>query len=225
VTQLPELPIKLAHTSLDDYETCPKRFYHKHLARDVYDKKSGAQLGGSKAHGAIRKRLKLREPLPQEFAQYEEACAEVESMAGIRLIEEALAVDHHGRVIDYKSPAAALRGILDCVILDSPNAFILDWKTNKRPWEDARELKTHAVLLRARYPDLMSIKGAYFWLVPNKLGVVHDSVDLTHRTWTDLCATGESIARRIRNNDWPPDKNPLCRFCPCTTCPNWEPSP
>lgn len=224
MNQLPELPIQLSHTSLNDYDVCPKRFYHKFLAKDVYDKKSGAQLGGTKAHGAIRKRLKLREPLPSEFAQYEPAMAQIEAMPGIRLIEENLAIDASGRACDYKDPKAALRGILDCVILHSPTAFILDWKSGKR-WEDAAELKLHALLLRARYPDLTSIKGAFFWLRDNQLGAVHDSVDLTHRTWTELCATAESIARRIRNGDWPPDKGPLCKWCPVKSCPNWEPSP
>jgi len=210
---LPSLPIPLSYTSLNDYEVCPKRFYHKHLAKDIPpENKSYAQLGGTAVHEALKKRLKIREPLPEEFKQYEGPCVAIESHDSIKHLELKLGVDASGQAVDFFGPRVRLRGALDVAMLSSPVALILDWKTGK-PWEAPFELQVQGLLLKAKYPDLKLLTGAYVWLKEGgRVGPLY-KLD-AQKAWGDVCDRAASIAHRIKTNDWPADDGPLCAYCP-----------
>ena len=213
MTQLQTLPVVLSHTSLNDYRTCPKRFFHKHIAKDAKEVKSFQQNTGISVHDALRKRIKLREPLPEEFKDYETVCAEVESIPGVKYVELKLGVSKSGHACDFFADEVHFRGALDLAISDAGKVFILDWKTGK-PWEDPLELCLQAMLLRARYPDMTAIVGAFYWLREKRMGPVHPRVDDTATTWNDLCQWSDQILCRVKGGDWPADDGPLCGFCP-----------
>lgn len=212
-----KLPI-LSFTSLNDYRTCPKRFFHKHIARDTPKEiKTGAQLGGTAVHEALRKRINLRELLPEEFQKHEKLCTELETAPGLKHAEMKLAIKADGKPCDFFDPEAWLRGQLDLTITDRKDqataAILLDWKTGKC-WEDPYELAIQALLLRARYPDIQSIVGHYVWLRDNRLGAMHDVND-TAKTFREVKGTAENIALRMNiTHSWPPDEGPLCGWCP-----------
>ncbi len=210
---LPELPVILSYSNLSDYLTCPKRFFHKHVAKDIpHETKSAAQTSGTKVHEALKKRLKIREPLPEEFRQYKEVCATVENHNSIKHLEIKLGVYSDGRSCDFFDPAVRLRGTLDLAMLNSPTALILDWKTGK-PWEDPFELQIQGLLLQAHYPDLTLVTGSYVWL--REAGRVGPLYRLNAaETWGKVCDLAASIAHRIKANNWPPDDGPLCSYCP-----------
>src|SRR5258708_33329473 len=75
---LPELPIVASYTNLNHYITCPKQFNHRYIAKDCPPEvKTGKQNTGIETHDAIKRRFKLREPLPDDMQQHEQACAAI----------------------------------------------------------------------------------------------------------------------------------------------------
>lgn len=210
----------LSYTVLNDYRVCPKRFFHKYIAKDTPKEiKTGEQKFGTNVHEALRKRINLREPLPEEFQKHEKLCEEIEAAPGVRYAEVKLGIDSSGHACDFFAPGVWLRGALDLVITNALSpavketaAVLLDWKTGK-VWEDPFELAIQALLLRARYPDIQSIVGHYVWLRDNRLGAMHDVND-TEKIFRDVKGTASRITMRLASNDWPPDEGSLCPWCP-----------
>lgn len=204
-------------TNLNDYATCPKRFFHKHVAKDCpVEVKSQAQADGIAVHDALKKRIKLREPLPVQLAHHELICAVIDADPGVKHVEMALGMTHGGAPCDFFAKNVFLRGRVDLAITRQaacgPASVLVDWKTGK-PWEDPTELRYQALLLRAAMPELAQITGFYVWLRTNAIGQMHDVND-TARTWADVHRTLGSIVRRFNAADWPADDGPLCAWCP-----------
>jgi hypothetical protein len=101
-------------------------------------------------------------------------------------------------------------------------AMIIDHKTGKKR-EDKGELELHAVLLKAKYPHLTTIKGWYNWLQLMQMGAVYDLSD-TQRVLGELRLKRAEIARAFSfgTEAFPPRQNPLCPWCPVKTC-NYHP--
>jgi PD-(D/E)XK nuclease superfamily len=207
----------LTFTSLNDYRVCPKRFYHKYVAKDCpQEVKSSQQKGGSNLHDSLRKRIKLREPLPEEHAHLESVVSQVEMFDtdSIKYIETEMAIDFEGKKIGYNDHRALLRSKPDLAICNAPVAVLVDWKSGN-VWEDPLELCIQALLLRAHRPELTMISGLYVWLKLPKIGALHvDVVNDTGRTLRNLLAMRKMMDTRLANNDWPPDEGPLCGWCP-----------
>jgi hypothetical protein len=215
--------IPYSHTSLNDYSVCPKRFYHRYVAKNAptssFEKKSEQQLWGIKAHEAVKKRIKIREELPEEFRQFEKLMRPIEDPNAIRYVEEKLAIREDGSPCPYDAKDAWLRGILDLAMskaLDAaaaPTCVLIDWKTGKC-WEDATELAIQALLYRANRPETLRITGFYMWLRECRPGTLHESIDDTGRTLEAIRGKVKSLEGRVKSGDWPADDGPLCPWCP-----------
>jgi hypothetical protein len=206
----------LSYSALNDYHVCPRRFWHKWIAKDLSrEEKSQAQLDGTEAHEALRKRFAIREPLPDDLIRAEPICAALEALKGEQYTELKLGMRQDGKACDFFAEDCWLRGTIDLIIAKDKMAVLFDWKTGKER-EDPHELTIQALLLRARWPGLERIRGYYVWLRSMKLGAQHDQIDDTKKTLAGVRRDAESIERRTRANDWPPDEGPLCGWCPVT---------
>jgi len=212
-TPLPELPIVMSFGHLNDYITCPKKFWHRYIANDCpKEVKSSQQLSGINVHDVIKRRLKLREPLPQELSQHEPTCAAIlADTESVQHVELGLGCTADGKPCSFFDPACRLRSRIDLCALRSPLAVIIDWKTGK-PWEDPLELSVQGLLLKIHYSELETIRAFYWWLRTGKPGPTY-TIDLV-KTWNNVARWMAGIKFRIDNNDWPPDENPLCPWCP-----------
>jgi hypothetical protein len=211
-----QLPV-LSFTNMNDYQVCPRRFYHKHVAKDLPpEEKSKEQLEGTAVHEALKRRIRLREPLPEDYAKWEPLCAELDTDDYVKYTELKLGVHRDGGSCDFFLAGVWLRGALDLVLNGAGQAaLIIDWKTGKER-EDPFELAVQALLLKRRWPELTRITGHYVWLRGNggagKIGAAHDVSD-TERTLRTVQAAEASMTRRLASNDWPPDEGPLCAWC------------
>ena len=106
------------------------------------------------------------------------------------------------------------RGKADVLILDPPQAMIVDWKTGKVR-EDDRELRQLALLVRANYPEVNRITGCYVWLKEGRAGPLYDLTDV-NRTYHGTVASMAEAASY--GDDWPTKPNALCSWCPVADC-------
>jgi hypothetical protein len=208
-----------------------------YVAKDLpQEEKSKEQLEGTAVHEALKRRIKLREKLPEEYSNFEDICAEISTTDHIKYCEMKLGVHHDNGPCDFFLSGVFLRGVLDLVLSYregnsdagwSCAALLLDWKTGKKR-EDPFELEIQALLLKKKWPELAKITGHYVWLRDNggkgALGAAHDCSD-TEKTLAKVKATEASMKARLVSKDWPPDDGPLCAWCPVTSCEHWRERP
>lgn len=207
---------------LSDDENCPRKAWHKHVAKDLpREEKSAAQDFGIKVHKSLELRVKEGTPLPPEMQRWEKFALVpiVAKQKGATILaEESLAIDATGNPTKFFGDNVWGRGRLDLALLMNTTAIIFDWKTGK-PNEDALELETQALMLKCMYPNLQNVKGYYVWLKEDRVGRPHDLSNFA-RTMNGVRVQMRDIESRDINTEWPAKPNPLCGWCPVTTCPH-----
>jgi hypothetical protein len=235
-----------SHTSLACWETCPRQFYHRYVAKDAVFESSPAAARGTLVHGAMEARLRYKAPLPEDMP-YEKLAASLDGKPMV--VEAPLGIQDDGGACDWWGPGVAGRGKPDVVILSDETACILDWKTGKIR-EDPTELETFAVLIHAHFPEIKKFTGYYIWLANGTASTVSTigskyTLDWRKR-WQTILKTSAEIGRAIQSLNgaahgtlnpirprggcasvpeglerFPPTPNGLCqKWCNALKCPH-----
>jgi hypothetical protein len=207
-----------SHTYLDTFERCPKQAWHKYVLRDQPFVETKELKWGNAVHTALEHRCgPEKTPLPDTMRAYETFATIVDQLSEV-YVEEKLGMRRDGAPVEFFSKQGLwLRGKVDVLSLRDNTAFIIDWKTGKKR-EDPRELEEHALLVKARYPNIKVAKGCYVWLKDNEVGKTHDlsDFDATYDRVAGLMEMADTmLARQI---EWPARQNPLCGWCGVHSC-------
>lgn len=212
-----KLPV-WSYTFLSTYELCPRKaeaiYVNKNYPRDG---ESAALRWGNAVHDAMEHRINSNQRLPDDMQQWEQFGAKFANK-GIQA-EMKLGVDKNYNPCGFFDSNVYGRCKIDVpVLINDEAAAIFDWKTGKSNYEDPMELKINAVLLKAKYPELKEIYGAYAWLKEDRWGELYDLSDTASTIeWIE-----ETMAKAERSNFWAPRKNALCGWCNLKTCPNYK---
>jgi hypothetical protein len=208
-------------SSLNTYlNVCPHQYQHRYVLKMPFEGNEATRRGTA-VHEAMEHRIGRGTKLPKEHAHYETFAVtfdKYEESAYTLRVEQQLAVDREGDLVDFFSPKAFFRGKLDLSLVspDYEHAYILDWKTG-RPWEAPLELQTGAVLLEAAHVNLKSIYGQFAWLREGKMGKIHNLTD-TDKTWDKIVTASMQIAADTAAGHFEKRPGPLCGYCPVKKC-------
>lgn len=204
-----------SYTMLRNYENCPRKAHHIHVLKDLPKEDSEAMRWGIAVHKAMEQRINHGTALPKEMEAFEPIVAPV--APGARGTAELdLGIKEDGSPCGFFDKGVWLRGKLDVVLQAHDRALLLDWKTGK-PREEPEELRIQGVLLKAHFPEVRTIKGRYVWLAEKRLGKEHDVSD-TAETLESIRRQCSEIVRSHEMKHWPPKQNPLCGWCPVSSC-------
>jgi hypothetical protein len=205
---------------LKTFDNCPYKGFRMYIAKDLPKAEpSAAMLEGQKVHKALAAYISRERPLPKEYEKYETLAA---PFSGLKPFAEIpLAMDRSGQSCDFFDDDVYVRGYGDVVVIRDHAAAIFDWKTGRKD-EDPGELKLHAMMLKAAYPELSQVTGHFVWLknLDNSMpciGKKHDCSDFG-ATWQNLECQMDEIEHMLINNHFPKQPNPLCGWCPVMDC-------
>ena len=212
------LPI-LSHTFLSNYENCPRKAWHMYIARDLpWEEATKEMIAGREVHELADKSLKNN--LPQ-LAPDPVTTEYILNSDGIKEYEHKMAITEAGSACNWQVDMTWFRGIADVSIVAPPNALILDWKTGKKR-EDPTELEGFALLLKAHYPNLEYIGGAYVWLNHGGMGALHDLSRAPEKAYRRIKNQWEGLKARPLEKEWNATPNALCGWCRVKTCEHWR---
>lgn len=157
-----------SYSSLTSYETCPKRYFHIKVAKDVVDVPGEAARWGSTVHKHLEDRVRDGTPLPASISSYEPLVAKIANSPNEKLIECEMAVTRDLKPTEWTAPDAWCRGIVDVGLLTGKRALLLDWKTGKRKPEST-QLQLFAGLAFSHHPHLEHVSTGFVWLQANKI--------------------------------------------------------
>jgi len=212
-------PFAWSYSQLKNWETCPKRYFHYNVAKDVVEPESAQLKEGNALHAAFEARVKSNTELPLGFTHHEALLASIINAPGVVYAEQKLAMTSSFTPTAFFSKTAWLRSVLDCTKVNETTATTLDWKTGK-PSHDMTQMQLAAATLFCHQPKVNRVKVALVF-------VNHDEVESGEFVREDLPEIWGEILPRVKlveqaraKQEYPPKPSGLCkRYCAVVSCP------
>ncbi len=203
-----------SYSSLQAYETCPRRFYLTRVAKKVREPQTAATAWGNQVHKALENALNGVAPLEVQYKGFQKVIDTLNAAPGQKLAERNFALTAAFKPTDYWAKDAWVRGKADVTILRSNTGTLLDYKTGK-PKEDADQLKLFAGVLLAEQPHLKRVHTGYIWLKNDRVDKETFERDDAPGIWQGFSQRVARMLRSEEKNDFPPKPSGLCReWCP-----------
>ncbi len=210
-----------SYSRLNGYETCPKKFFHSSVRKDVKEAESEAMRYGKLVHKALELRVGKNKPMPLNLRYLDKYAALLAKAKGKKLTEQQLAIDSSFEPCDWFSKQTWCRAIIDLAIVDAPHAVVIDYKTGKIS-DDFTQLRLAGVLLMLHMPEVHTVDLAYLWTKDKK--ITRDERTLTRddikTVVLDLMPRIKKYERAHRMESFPARPGYLCKsWCAVTQCP------
>src|SRR5215472_2339557 len=178
-----------SYSQLTDYETCPLRWYHKSIAKDVKEEESSFTRDGHALHDAFNARAR-GEPLRFPYTHHEPIFTRLDSRRGDHFPEQNLAIKRDFTPCAWMARETWFRGKIDFLKLNGFFATIIE-----------------------RISTALAYVNHEIWKT-----ATFDRSDLT-QIWAEIMPRVNAMERAKLFEKFPPTPSGLCkRFCPVTSC-------
>ena len=210
------------YTAIDTFDQCPRKFYHKYILKEK-DPETPALARGNAVHKALEHYMKYGYAKGDiDIGKFHPlADAVVRQARGKKLmVELKMGVLGNLEPCGFFDDHVYGRGAADVLIVDYPNAFLIDWKTGK-----VREKRTQLAVLSLfvfkHFPRVNIITACNIWLEAGHHGEVYTFERSGEAAgWLELISKVKQIEAAIERQQFCMMPGPLCGFCPVKQCPN-----
>lgn len=209
-------PIVWSYSLLHCFDdVCPHQGEARYITRTIKFVPTPEVERGNAIHTAFEHRVGGGKPLPADMQHWERFAAPFDGR-GART-EQWFQIDTEGRACERNDPRKFGHGKIDLHIVNGESGYIGDWKSGGSKYEDPFELEIGALFLKAKYPQLKTIKGQFFWLKEDRAGQVYDLSDVG-KTWGKVCSIMQTIYNYRKIGEYPKKQTPLCGWCQRFDC-------
>lgn len=218
-------------STLNEYRTCPKRYYEVRIAKSVIEPESDYLVWGKYFHKGFEVGIESNVPLPADMAQWEPIRKAMVAAPGTKYVEVKTAVTRDFKPCDFFAKDCYNRGVDDLVIKNGSKIISVDWKTGKET-RGSQQLALSSARLFAKFPDVEEINTAYYWAPVNKWTRAKYLRSDVKSIWDEVEADIENMLWSEANNAWPAKPSGLCKRskkpgstymgCIVTNCPHSE---
>jgi hypothetical protein len=206
----------LSYSFLNDFANCHRKAHHKYVLRDLPKRPETPELAeGIRVHEAFERRLNDGVSVKGFTPAMEALAAPLDAAGAQAEFKLACSVDLKPAAY-WGPPDPWLRGKADTLVRKGEAALLVDWKTGKVR-EDPRELFIQAILVKANFPEVKRLTGAYGWTKENRLGEIYD-LSNTDRAVAGTFATYNEAQQCAATETWKPMPNSLCGWCDVVSC-------
>jgi hypothetical protein len=111
-----------------------------------------------------------------------------------------------------------VRGIVDLLVVNDNQAYIVDYKTGSNKYPDPKQLKLMALMTFVHFPDVDYIKGGLLFVAHNSfVSESYERGDIL-KLWAVFDPDLKRLAYAFAADQWPAKPTPLCGWCPVKTC-------
>jgi len=210
--------INWSYSSLKEYTTCPKQYFHLKVAKDFTKKITKQMSYGSEVHTALENYVKDGTPLAKNYERFRPSLDALLEIEGTRYPEHKMALDADKNPCNFDDEKRWVRGIADLLIIDGESAYIVDYKTGSNKYPDTKQLKLMALMAYVHFPDIVRIKAGLLFITRNAFVSEEYQRNQVNRLWEEFTPSLERLKLAYENNLWPAAPNSLCGWCPVETC-------
>ena len=214
------MTVKWSHSSLKDYEGCPRRYHEVKVLSNYPFTDTDATIYGKELHEAAEFYIAKDQPLPTQFEFIKDTLDALKAMPGRKLCEHEMGLTQTLQPCGFNDPKVWVRGIADLLIINDDNltARVVDYKTGNNKYPDREQLKLMALMVFAHFPHIRRVSGALLFVVKNDMVKAVYDHDEIEQHWWDYRERVARIEQAHETGVWNPKPTPLCGWCPVKTC-------
>lgn len=212
-----------SYSHLKNVETCPRRYYHYQVAKDVIEPESDELRAGNALHRHFQARLQHNVALPPGYVQFEGLLAKIKAAPGTLYTEQKLALTGRFQPCAWMSPNVWFRSISDCAVKRGNRIAVFDWKTGKPPGAygepDHTQLQLMAATFFRHIPDVETVDAALVFVHHEAASRAQFQRHEQGRIWRELLPRVDALQRARATRVFEPKPSGLCRrYCSVTSC-------
>lgn len=203
------------YSQLESFESCPRKFYHLKVARDIVEEQGPHAEWGTRVHTAFEDFVLKGDPLPDGMTQWQGLADKLAKLPGQKLTEYKFALDRDFKPTEWKQSWS--RGIADLVVVKGDKAVVADYKTGRR--KPSEQLDLYACYTFAHYPEVKTVTTAFIWLKEKKIDRQTIHREQAPEIWQKLMPRVRKLESAYERDSWPERPSGLCKaYCPIYTC-------
>ncbi len=203
-----------SYSSLQAFETCPRRFYLTRIAKLASETQTQATLWGNEVHKALELAVAGTQALGPKFVQYQSIVDRIRRAGGQKYTEQKFGLTNSFKPTTFFGKDVWVRGVLDLTIVTPKVAIVLDYKTGKVK-TDGDQLKLFAATTFAQHPHVETVKTGYVWLAHDKTTTKDFRQEDATAIWQEFLPRVQRMEAAMESNKWLPNPSGLCReWCP-----------
>lgn len=208
-----------SHSALDTYKTCPKKYFHEKIKKDVKFIETEASSYGKQIHKAFENYVGKGEKLPFGMQQYKPYLDKFIAAPGEKLVEQKMAINIEFAPTGYFDSDVWFRGQADLMIINGASAIVVDYKTGKMK-DNFDQLDLMAAAAFCLDPDIQEITAVFFWTKDKKLTSKQYVRDDCRDIWARFLPQWKRLNEAVKTTDFPARQNFLCKnYCNVESCP------
>ena len=213
-------PIAWSHTALKDFENCPRKYHETRVLKLHPFKETDATRYGNELHKAAELYVRDNEALPGQFEFVKPLLDSLMARPGRKLAEQKMALTVDLNPCSWFAKDVWVRGMADLLIIDDENmtAWVVDYKTGNNKYPDRDQLALMSLLVFAHFPHIRKVNSALIFVVKDDMVKAKMTVEEFDKGWSGYRERVAKIEACMSNDVWNPTQNPLCGWCPCTSC-------
>ena len=208
-------------SSLKTFTTCPKKFYHIKVLKDIKEPEGEQALYGKLVHEVAELYIRDGKEIPEKFAFIKPALDSLLKIQGEKFCELKMALTEKLEPCDFFDPDCWFRGVADLLIIDREKgeARVIDYKLGKSRYADLGQLELMALAVFKMFPEVKKVKGGLLFLAEDKFVPTMFEVEQQHRYWGNWMPKVMMLEGAYSADIWNAKPNGLCKnYCWVSSC-------
>jgi ATP-dependent exoDNAse (exonuclease V) beta subunit len=156
-------------SSLKDYINCPKQYQEVKVLKNYQKEMTQQILYGNQVHKALENYIKDGEPLAENYQRFAPLMDSLKEIPGEFHPELRMALNFDKKACKWSAEDCWVRGIVDFLVVDGEDAFIVDYKTGSNKYADPKQLKLMALMVFEHFPQVNNVKAGLMFVMNNSL--------------------------------------------------------
>lgn len=207
---------------LNNFELCPKKYYHLMYKKDVFEATNDTLRYGNEVHKALELRVSKNKRLPMHLTHLEKFAAKFAKPANKPdeiLVEQQLTINEQMEPVGWFDKDAWCRSIIDYLAIKGTSALLVDYKTGKQKDDFSQMFLAGAMLFLYR-PDLERITLTYWWIKDRKFSSELILREDMQSVWNDFLPRVAAYEKAHKTDTFPKRQNFTCKnYCAVKDCP------
>jgi CRISPR/Cas system-associated exonuclease Cas4 (RecB family) len=205
-------------SALKEYVNCPRQYQELKVLKRYEKKTTEQMLYGTVVHKVCEDYVAENKPLEKNYQRFKPVLDSLIAIPGTKYPEYEMALTPEKQPCEFTDAGRWVRGIVDLLIVDKDQAFIVDYKTGSNRYPDPKQLKLMALMTFAHFPEVNKIKAGLLFVMHESFMDEEYTRDQIPKLWKYFESDLERLNYSYENDVWNPNPTPLCGWCPVKSC-------